>query len=168
MYWGKWGGEWPRPLSPDFVAFRRVQQERGRVHDAARRWFSAKWPAFFATNGQPQPLLGGAANSAMTWPISDEHLHTGESRPRAGLRRYRLLRRQALAHAAAWAQAPSWASCWANGTPRTCSCEGVEYCSRLSDRFRRVLTARLSRARVLHHRTVLGSATKMRKTRPPF
>jgi hypothetical protein len=57
MYWGKRGGEWPRPLSPDFVAFRRVQEERGRLHDAARQWFSAKWPGFFATNGQPQPLL---------------------------------------------------------------------------------------------------------------
>ncbi|ORA09106.1 hypothetical protein [Mycobacterium arosiense] len=57
MYWGKWGGEWPRPLMPDFVAFRRVQEERGRLHDAARQWFSAKWPGFFATNGQPQPLL---------------------------------------------------------------------------------------------------------------
>jgi hypothetical protein len=57
MYWGKRGGEWPRPLDPDFVAFRRVQEERGRLHDAARQWFSAKWPGFFATNGQPQPLL---------------------------------------------------------------------------------------------------------------
>lgn len=57
MYWGKRGGEWPRPLSPDFVAFRRVQEERGRLHYAARQWFSAKWPGFFATNGQPQPLL---------------------------------------------------------------------------------------------------------------
>ena len=57
MYWGKRGGEWPRPLSPDFVAFRRVQEERGRLHHAARQWFSAKWPGFFATNGQPQPLL---------------------------------------------------------------------------------------------------------------
>ncbi|WP_157137528.1 hypothetical protein [Mycobacterium parascrofulaceum] len=57
MYWGKRGGEWPRPLSPDFVAFRRVQEERGRLHDAARQWFSAKWPGFFATNRQPQPLL---------------------------------------------------------------------------------------------------------------
>lgn len=57
MYWGKWGGEWPRPLDPDFVAFRRVQEERGRLHDAARQWFSAKWPGFFASNGQPQPLL---------------------------------------------------------------------------------------------------------------
>jgi hypothetical protein len=36
MYWGRWGGEWPRPLMPDFVAFRRVQEERGRLHDAAR------------------------------------------------------------------------------------------------------------------------------------
>jgi hypothetical protein len=42
------------------------------------------------------------------------------------------------------------------------------YCQKLSDRFRRVLTARLLRARVLHDRTVLGSATKMRKMRPPF
>lgn len=57
MYWGKRGGEWPRPLSPDFVAFRRVQEERGRLHYAARQWFSTKWPGFFATNGQPQPLL---------------------------------------------------------------------------------------------------------------
>lgn len=57
MYWGKWGGAWPRPLDPDFVAFRRVQEERGRLHDAARQWFSSKWPGFFATNGQPQPLL---------------------------------------------------------------------------------------------------------------
>lgn len=57
MYWGKRGGEWPRPLMPDFVAFRRVQEERGRLHDAARQWFSAKWPGFFATNGQPQPVL---------------------------------------------------------------------------------------------------------------
>jgi hypothetical protein len=57
MYWGKRGGEWPRPLSPDFVAFRRVQEERGRLHDAARQWLSTKWPGFFATNGQPQPLL---------------------------------------------------------------------------------------------------------------
>ncbi|MGY4652492.1 hypothetical protein [Mycobacterium sp. URHB0021] len=57
MYWGERGGEWPRPLDPDFVAFRRVQEERGRLHAAARKWFSAKWPGFFATNGQPQPLL---------------------------------------------------------------------------------------------------------------
>jgi hypothetical protein len=57
MYWGERGGEWPRPLMPDFVAFRRVQEERGRLHDAARRWVSAKWSGFFATNGQPQPLL---------------------------------------------------------------------------------------------------------------
>jgi hypothetical protein len=57
MYWGRWGGEWPRPLMPDFVAFRRVQEERGRLHDAARRWLSGKCPGFFATNGQPQPLL---------------------------------------------------------------------------------------------------------------
>lgn len=57
MYWGKRGGEWPRPLDPDFVAFRRVQEERGRLHGAARQWFSAKWPGFFATNGQPQPFL---------------------------------------------------------------------------------------------------------------
>jgi hypothetical protein len=45
------------PPGPDFVAFRRVQEERGRLHDAARQWFSAKCPGFFATNGQPQPLL---------------------------------------------------------------------------------------------------------------
>lgn len=57
MYWGKWGREWPRPLMPDFVAFRRVQEERGRLHDAARQWFSEKLPGFFAAHGQPQPLL---------------------------------------------------------------------------------------------------------------
>ena len=57
MYWGKKGGEWPRPLMPDFVAFRRVQEERGRLHDVARQWFSAKWPGFFAANEQPQPLI---------------------------------------------------------------------------------------------------------------
>lgn len=57
MFWGKWGGEWPRPLTPDFVALRRVQEERGRLHDAARQWFCTKWPGFFASNGQPQPLL---------------------------------------------------------------------------------------------------------------
>jgi hypothetical protein len=57
MYWGKRGGEWPCPMSPDFVTFRKVQEERGRLHDAARQWFSAKWPGFFTTNGQPQPLL---------------------------------------------------------------------------------------------------------------
>ena len=36
MYWGKRGGRWPRPLDPDFVAFRRVQEERGRLHGVAR------------------------------------------------------------------------------------------------------------------------------------
>jgi hypothetical protein len=57
MYWGKRGGTWPRPLDKDFVAFRRVQEERGRLHCVARQWFSAKCPGFFATNEQPQPLL---------------------------------------------------------------------------------------------------------------
>lgn len=57
MYWGKRGREWPRPLMPDFVAYRRVQGERGHLHDAARQWFSARMPGFFATHDQPQPLL---------------------------------------------------------------------------------------------------------------
>jgi hypothetical protein len=57
MYWGKWGGPWPRPLDKDFVAYRRVQEERGHLHRVARQWFSAKCPGFFASNNQPQPLL---------------------------------------------------------------------------------------------------------------
>jgi hypothetical protein len=57
MDWGKWGGRWPRPLDEDFVAYRTVQEERGRLHHVARQWFSAKCPGFFASNKQPQPLL---------------------------------------------------------------------------------------------------------------
>ncbi len=57
MYWGKWGGPWPRPLDKDFVAYRRVQEERGYLHRVARQWFSAKCPGFFEANNQPQPLI---------------------------------------------------------------------------------------------------------------
>lgn len=55
--WDNRGGRWPRARGKEFAAFRRVQEERGRLHSVARQWFSAKWPGFFAANDQPQPLL---------------------------------------------------------------------------------------------------------------
>ena len=56
----------------------------------------------------------------------------------------------------------------AETAPRPWTDLGRTYCHKLSRRPRQALMTALLRVRVLHDRPVLGSATKMRKRRPPF
>jgi hypothetical protein len=55
--WGRYGGRWPQAQGKKWVAFRAVQEARGAIHSAARRWMRKQCPGAFVANKQPQPLL---------------------------------------------------------------------------------------------------------------
>lgn len=50
-------GQPPRAEAKKWVAFRKVQGVRHRLHESARGWFTKTCPGFFASNGIPLPVM---------------------------------------------------------------------------------------------------------------
>lgn len=50
-------GKYPRADAEKWVAFRKIQGVRGRLHESVRDWFSETCPGFFKLNGCPLPAM---------------------------------------------------------------------------------------------------------------